>query len=145
MAGPNYVAPAAPKSTTYTVDPLTNLRGSPSNLDSAIAGPGEWWSLLDSPRLDATIRQALRANRSLEAARSTLAEARALDVVSEAGRYPNVALDASAGRQKYGAAFLGPNFRLPPFNAYSIGPAVSYTFDSVSYTHLSRSSAAAHK
>jgi NodT family efflux transporter outer membrane factor (OMF) lipoprotein len=129
MAGPNYIAPAAPKSTTYTVDPLTNLRGSPTKLDSAIAGPGDWWSLLDSPRLDATIRQALRANRNLEAARSTLTEARALDVVSEAGRYPNVELDASAARQKYGAAFLGPNFRLPPFDAYSIGPAVSYTFD----------------
>src|SRR6202167_6842662 len=78
MAGPNYVAPAAPKSTTYTVDPLTNLRGSPSKLDSAIAGPGEWWSLLDSTRLDATIRQALRANRSLEGARRTLDRARDL-------------------------------------------------------------------
>ena len=31
-------------------------------------------------------------------------------------------------RQKYGAAFLGPE-QLPPFTFYSVGPTVSYVFD----------------
>ncbi|HEX2790491.1 MAG TPA: efflux transporter outer membrane subunit, partial [Steroidobacteraceae bacterium] len=87
-----------------------------------------WWAPLNSPRLDSAIRQALAANHSLDAARATLAEAQAVSAASEAGRYPHLDLDAAVGRQKYGAAFLGPE-HLPPFTYFSIGPAVSYTFD----------------
>jgi NodT family efflux transporter outer membrane factor (OMF) lipoprotein len=128
VAGANFVAPVAPTAANYTADPLPNLAGSDSTLDSALAAPAQWWALLNAPRLDATIRQALAANRNLDAARSTLAQARSLSDSSEAGRYPHVDLDAGVGRQKYGAAFLGPQ-HLPPFSYYSIGPAVSYTFD----------------
>ena len=128
VAGPDFAAPPAPASARYTADPLPNLAAGDTMLDPALAPPERWWALLDSPRLDSTIREALAANRSLDAARSTLAEAQALSDASTAGRFPHVDLDASAGRQKYGAAFLGPE-RLPPFTYYSIGPAVSYTFD----------------
>jgi NodT family efflux transporter outer membrane factor (OMF) lipoprotein len=128
VAGPNFVAPSAPASASYTADPLPNLAHSDTTLDSSLAAPEQWWAPLQSPRLDSTIRAALAANRNLEAARSTLAEAQAFSAASEAGRYPHVDLDASAGRQKYGAAFLGPD-RLPPFTYFSIGAAVSYSFD----------------
>jgi NodT family efflux transporter outer membrane factor (OMF) lipoprotein len=128
VAGPDFAAPAAPKSARYTADPLPNLAASDTTLDSALAAPAQWWALLESPRLDSTIRDALAANRGLDAARASLAQAQALSDASAAGRYPHVDLDAAAGRQKYGAAFLGPQ-RLPPFSYYSIGPAVSYTFD----------------
>jgi NodT family efflux transporter outer membrane factor (OMF) lipoprotein len=128
VAGPNFVGPPAPTASNYTADALPNLAASGTIPDSALAAPAQWWALLNSPRLDSTIRRALAANRSLDAARSTLAEARSLSDASEAGRYPHVDLDAGAGRQKYGAAFLGPQ-HLPPFTYYSIGPAVSYTFD----------------
>jgi NodT family efflux transporter outer membrane factor (OMF) lipoprotein len=128
VAGPNFVAPAAPVAASYTADPLPNLAASDSTPDSTLAAPAQWWALLNAPRLDSTIREALAANRSLEAARGALAEARSLSEASEAGRYAHVDLDAGAGRQKYGAAFLGPQ-HLPPFTYYSIGPAVSYSFD----------------
>jgi NodT family efflux transporter outer membrane factor (OMF) lipoprotein len=128
VAGPDFAAPPAPAAAAYTADPLPNLAHSDTTLDSALAAPAQWWAPLNSPRLDSTIRAALAANRSLDAARSTLAEAQAFSAASEAGRYPHVDLDASAGRQKYGAAFLGPE-RLPPFTYFSIGPAVSYSFD----------------
>ena len=128
VAGPNFLAPPAPTATSYTADALAHLGASHTRLDSTQPEPDEWWALLDSPRLDTTIRQALAANRSLDAARSTLAEAQSNSYGAEAGRYPHVDLNAGAGRQKYGAAFLGPG-HLPPFTYYSIGPAVSYTFD----------------
>ena len=127
VAGPDFAAPPAPATANYTADPLPNLANSDTTIDSALAEPQQWWAPLNSPRLDTTIRQALAANRSLDAARSTLAEAQAFSDASEAGRYPHGDLDASVGRQKYGAAFLGPD-RLPPFTYYSIGPAVSYSF-----------------
>src|ERR1700693_5056804 len=72
VAGANFVAPVAPTAANYTADPLPNLAGSDSTLDSALAAPAQWWALLNAPRLDATIRQALAANRNLDAARSTL-------------------------------------------------------------------------
>jgi NodT family efflux transporter outer membrane factor (OMF) lipoprotein len=128
VAGPNFVAPPAPNATHYTADALSSLAASDSTPDSALPPPQQWWSLLNAPQLDSVIRQALAANRTLEAARSTLAEAQASSAAAESGRYPHVDLDASAGRQKYGAAFLGPD-RLPPFSYFSVGPAVSYTFD----------------
>jgi outer membrane protein TolC len=53
---------------------------------------------------------------------------RELTAASEGALYPQVDLDASAGRQKYGAAFLGPE-KLPPFSFYSVGASVSYMFD----------------
>jgi NodT family efflux transporter outer membrane factor (OMF) lipoprotein len=128
IAGPNFVAPPAAAPAAYTADPLPNLAAAHTTLDSGQPAPDDWWALLDAPRLGDAIRQALAANRTLDAARSTLAEAQANSDAAQSGRYPQVDLDAAAGRQKYGAAFLGPE-RLPPFTYYSIGPAVSYTFD----------------
>ncbi|HEY1724023.1 MAG TPA: efflux transporter outer membrane subunit [Steroidobacteraceae bacterium] len=125
VAGPDFVAPAAPSATRYTTEPVDA---------GGAAEPDAWWLLLNSSQLDAVIREALAANRTLAAARSTLAEAQALSDAAEAGRYPHADLDAGIGRQKYGAAFLGPQ-HLPPFTYYSIGPAVSYTFDFAGGVH----------
>jgi len=119
VAGPNFVAPPAPMASSYTAD---------TTIDATLPEPDRWWALLNSPRLDSAIREALAANRSLDGARATLAEAQAVSAASEAGRYPQVDLDAGVGRQKYGAAFLGPE-HLPPFTYFSIGPAVTYAFD----------------
>lgn len=111
VAGPNFLAPAG------TVDTAPQPADSPP-----------WWAELNSPQLDATIREALAHNRDLAAARATLGEMQELAAASEGARYPQAELDASAGRQKYGAAFLGPE-RLPPFSFYSVGVSVSYMFD----------------
>ena len=119
VAGPNFVAPPAPTASSYTAD---------TTIDATLPEPDRWWALLNSPRLDSAIREALAANRSLDGARATLAEAQAVSAASESGRYPQVDLDAGVGRQKYGAAFLGPE-HLPPFTYFSIGPAVTYAFD----------------
>jgi NodT family efflux transporter outer membrane factor (OMF) lipoprotein len=125
VAGPDFVTPAAPSASRYTAGAV--------NAGTAVE-PDAWWSLLNSSQLDALIREALADNRTLAAARSTLAEARALSDAAQAGRYPRADLDAGVGRQKYGAAFLGPE-HLPPFTYYSIGPAVTYTFDFAGGVH----------
>jgi NodT family efflux transporter outer membrane factor (OMF) lipoprotein len=128
VAGPNFVAPAAPTEGRYTADAPPTPNAGDTSLDSTLALPQQWWTLLNCSRLDSTIQQALTANRSLDAARATLAQAQSISDAAQSGRYPHVDLDAGVGRQKYGAAFLGPE-HLPPFSYYSIGPAVSYTFD----------------
>jgi NodT family efflux transporter outer membrane factor (OMF) lipoprotein len=43
--------------------------------------------------------------------------------------YPQLAMTAGVGRQRYGSQFLGPFPAPPPFNYYALGPTVSYTLD----------------
>jgi NodT family efflux transporter outer membrane factor (OMF) lipoprotein len=130
VAGPSFVTPPAPGDQRYTNAPLPDLtqRGE-LRLDSALPVPLRWWTLLGSPRLDATVRQALLGNRELSAARARLAQAQELTAVANAALYPQLDLDGAVARQKYGAAFLGPQFQLPAFDSFSIGPNISYTFD----------------
>lgn len=125
-AGPDFVRPAAPAATAYTAtsqapDPGTRL------LPGA-APPQRWWTLFDAPRLDDTMQLALQGNRDLDAARANLAQAAALAHAGTAGLYPEIDLDAGAGRQKLGAASLG-EFVVPAFTYYSVGPTVSYAID----------------
>src|SRR3984885_1486486 len=134
VAGPNFVAPPAPTPSSYTDAALPSpgdgaTTSGSTTIDATLPEPDRWWASLNAPRLYTTMRQARAANPSLEAARATLAEAQAVSAASESGRYPQVDLDAGAGRQKYGAAFLGPSEHLPPFTYFSIGPAVTYAFD----------------
>jgi NodT family efflux transporter outer membrane factor (OMF) lipoprotein len=149
VAGPNFVPPAPPSVQTYTSGPLHELGGASSaaaaprpapaaastpiqpaalQLDTALPLPARWWSVLDAPPLDATIAAALSGNRDLVAARERLAQAQEMVGVAEAALFPVIDLSATAGRVKYGAAFLGPE-KLPPFTYYSVGPSVSYAFD----------------
>jgi outer membrane protein TolC len=51
-------------------------------------------------------------------------------VSARAGRrWPQVDGTAGIGRQKYGAQFLGPLPKPPPFTYFSVGATVSYSLD----------------
>jgi NodT family efflux transporter outer membrane factor (OMF) lipoprotein len=128
-------AAAPPISTADLAVPLAYLRaasptaGQPGQkLDYASAAPEQWWTQLQSARLNETIALSLAGNHDLAAATANLSAAQSLAGAANAARYPTVSLEASAGRDKYGAAFLGPT-RLPPFTFYSLGPSVSYLVD----------------
>lgn len=130
MSGPNFTPPPAPRDKEYTQASLPRLSaGSELRVESSLPMPARWWTLLGSPRLDAVIRAALEGNRDLAAARARLAQAQELTAVANAALYPQLDLSAMAARQKYGAAFLGPEFKLPAFDSFSVGPNISYVFD----------------
>jgi NodT family efflux transporter outer membrane factor (OMF) lipoprotein len=74
------------------------------------------------------MQQALSGNRSLAAAEATLAQAREAVNASRGALYPQVTMDAGAGRQKLGAAYIGPQLQ-PAFSYFSVGPSVRYLFD----------------
>ena len=88
-----------------------------------------WWTLFESASLDRLIRQALGENRTLAAARASLAEARELVAAANGARYPQVNLNAGVGRQQYGEELFGPSFSLPAFSYMALGGSVSYTVD----------------
>ncbi len=149
VVGPSYQPPALPSVTRYTPLPPAQLTAGATatvpasqstatptatatvqglKLDSSMPEPAQWWTLIGSRRLGTTIQTALAGNHTLSAARARLAETQERVAASEAGLFPQVSLDASAGRVKYGPAFLGPE-KLPAFSYFSVGPAISYAFD----------------
>lgn len=90
----------------------------------------DWWTLFRSPQLDALMRRALADNRDIAAAKATLAQAQELVAAQTGQLFPQVGLQASTGRQKYGKQFLGSLVpSVPPFTYESFGAGVSYTLD----------------
>jgi NodT family efflux transporter outer membrane factor (OMF) lipoprotein len=131
VAGPNFSAPSTPVATRYTNAPLSHVGdtlASDTAIDNTEAAQAPWWAIFNSAPLDATIRDALTHNHDLAAARARLASAQELSGATQSLRFPRIDLDSSAGRQKYGAAFLGPT-QEPAFTFYSIGADASYAFD----------------
>lgn len=127
--GPQYVRPATPAVNAYTHEPLAHLDSNNGQQLASGQGPAQdWWTLFQSPALNATMQQALTGNHTLAAAEATLAQAREVVTASGGARYPQVSLDGGAGRQKYGAEFAGPAVT-PPFTYFAIGPSVSYLLD----------------
>ncbi len=132
-AGPDFKRPDPPSAGRYTPDRLQLESGATSDLDQQIAlGASldrDWWRLFRSDALDAIVQQALRENRTLASANSMLAQAHELAEAEAGSLYPQLAMAAGAGRQKYGAQFFGTYQKLPPFTYYSLGPTVSYALD----------------
>ncbi len=127
--GPRFRAPQSPAPKTYldSADrPLPRSLG--LNTTSTIAA--NWWTTFRNPQLNTLITQALRANPSIAAARARLAEASEAVSVAQGAMLPQLALGATAGRQKYGTALFGPaNFKIPPFTYYAVGPSLQFPLD----------------
>jgi NodT family efflux transporter outer membrane factor (OMF) lipoprotein len=141
--GPSFRRPATPTPPAYVGrnEPLPSgpaAAGAEQNAPTASdfgqhillgATPAvDWWKLFESQPLDELIRAAASNNHTLSAARATLLEAQELVAAQSGARYPQVSVDAGAGRQKYGAQFAGP-FSVPPFTYLAVGATVRYTLD----------------
>ena len=132
-AGPDFQRPEAPRADHYTAQP--SALEAPAGGESAQqAVLGErldraWWRLFESDALDGVVKRALAHNRTLAAAGFTLAQARELAAARAGARYPQVAMTAGAGREKYGAEFLGSSPKPPSFTYFAVGPTVAYSLD----------------
>jgi NodT family efflux transporter outer membrane factor (OMF) lipoprotein len=133
-AGPDFKRPEAPHADRYTAQPL--------KLEARTAGDeaaqqvilGErldraWWQLFKSDSLNSVVKRALANNRTLVAAGYSLAQAQELAAARAGTLYPQVAMTAGVGREKYGAEFLGTSPKPPPFTYFAVGPTISYSLD----------------
>lgn len=94
--------------------------------------PAEWWSVFESPAIDALVQRALQGSPTLDQARARLTQARELrEARAGATEYPKFDLAAGAERQRIDPATFGfPEAPNPgPFNVYSLGVNASYNFD----------------
>lgn len=135
--GPDYVRPAQPRLKGYTAGAM------PATISSTTGAPAQhiqlgerisaqWWQLFRSPALDEVIRIAIRDNRTLAAARATLAAAQQSVLVTRGGLFPQLDLSASAERRKSSAlrtVSSGIQTGGGITNLFSIGPTVSYAAD----------------
>lgn len=126
--GPDFRAPDPPAVDRYTSSPQPDAIGVVPGRDI----PAEWWSVFGSADIDALVSRALAASPTLDQARARLVQAQELRTArAGATQYPQVDATASAVRQRIDPATFGfPEAPNPgPFNVFSIGADISYTFD----------------
>ena len=121
--GPDFQAPEATSVATHYRLAGQALVPQPTPLADA------WWHQLHSATVDALVAQALAHNQDIAVAQAHLRQAHALLRAAGGDMYPQLSLQANAGRARYGAEFLGPMPKPPAFNYFAIGPAISYTLD----------------
>jgi NodT family efflux transporter outer membrane factor (OMF) lipoprotein len=130
--GPNFVRPAPPDVRAYTTEPL------PAELSAGVDEPSQittgsdavasdWWQVFGSPAIEDVVRQALAANRSLAAARSTLAAADETVQQARGGYYPQLDVGASAEARRRSSDHGGDTYHVS--DTYALGPTLSFTPD----------------
>ena len=140
--GPDFKRPDPPHAEQYVAPkaPTATADARPAGSQELLLGESpanEWWQFFHSDALDRIVERALANNRRLTAEQWSLAQSQELVSARAGGRWPQVDATAGIGRQKYGAQFLGPLPKPPPFTYFSIGATVSYSLD---YTgNISRS------
>lgn len=137
--GPDFHAPAAPATATYTRGAAPVATAAPSGAGggaqtfvAASNAPRAWWTQFGSPALDQLVDAALKASPTLDSAREKLVEAREnYNAQAGATLFPSVDAKLSGTRQKTDLAAFGitsvPN--PPPFTLYEASVSVSYVFD----------------
>lgn len=132
--GPDFKPPAAPASAGYAMS--GDLPLAQAQIGQQIEG--DWWALFRSPELDQTVKAAIAGNRSLEAARQSLAQAR--DAVAAQASLETLNGSAGLSRTRVNLTQFGfSQFPLPggqtlslsnpTFTEYTFGVSGSYDID----------------
>lgn len=134
--GPDFARPDAPKTDAYTRAPLaataaTDVGGGASQ--SFMMGEdisAQWWTLFQSPALNALIEQSIKNNPTLQAAQASLRQARENQAALFGVLIPAVDGNFNNVRQKsYGAFGGGGAVTVPPFTIHTASVSVSYAID----------------
>jgi NodT family efflux transporter outer membrane factor (OMF) lipoprotein len=135
--GPDFQRPAAPGVDGYTRQPLvgktasTEIRGGEEQRfvrDLEISQ--QWWTLFQSPQLNALIEKALGANPTLVAAQAALRQAKEFVYAQQGFYYPTIQANVSPSRQRTSAT-LSPALSSGDalYNLYTAQVTVGFTPD----------------
>ena len=94
--------------------------------DPEVASPSDWWTSFDDAGLDEAVTTAFQGNLGLRQAWARLAQAQAQAGVSGSFLYPQVDINAGAGRSKSVFDVTGQQFF---DNRYSVGLGLSWELD----------------
>jgi NodT family efflux transporter outer membrane factor (OMF) lipoprotein len=135
--GPDFHRPAPPTVSGYTREPL-----SPETATAEAPGGeaqrfrpdqdvgDQWWTLFQSPGLNAVVETALQANPTIASAQAALRQARAVVDAQRGFFYPTVQGSFTGTRQQTSGT-LSPVLNSPTttFNLYTAQVTVGYAFD----------------
>ncbi len=145
--GPDFTPPAGPAESALTPDHAAEKGAGEQHFAIGEKITGDWWTLFGNDALNTMLQQAIAGNRTIVAARATLAAAEESVNQATAGLFPQVDLSAGPLRQHingapFGLAKLPAQF--PPYSSiYHVGGTVSYALDLWGGTRRSIESSAA--
>jgi NodT family efflux transporter outer membrane factor (OMF) lipoprotein len=136
MVGPDFLRPTVPDAAGYTPEKLLAATsgadihgGEAQRFLEDLDVPAQWWSLFQSPALDALVEQALRANPTLDSAKAVLRQAQENVYAEQGALFPTVTGSVSTTREKIsGASFGIPGFS-SIFSVHTAALSVSYPLD----------------
>lgn len=132
-AGPDFKQPDAPQVQGYTKEPLQQKTSSAATLggdaQQFVEGmdiPAQWWTLFNSPSLNAVIEEALKASPDLQSAQAALRAAQEQLSAQQGAFLPSVSASLAPTRQKQP---ISAGQGASPFNLHTAQVSVSYTLD----------------
>ena len=136
--GPDFQHPKTPAVDGYTPKPLAATASAPNvpggeeqRFVKDMEIPQQWWTLFESPQLNALIEKSIKANPTLDAAKAALHQARE-NVAAQKGFYfPTVQANASVNAQKNATETVAPTLTSGAsyFALYTAQLTVSYMPD----------------
>ena len=135
--GPDFHKPDAPDAKAYDAGAVPAQTastpvagGEAQHLESGADIPGDWWTLFQSPALDALIERALKNNPDLAAACAALTVAQENTLAQRGAYFPSVDADFSSSRQKQpGSLAPVPNNNAFLYSLFTPQLSVSYVPD----------------
>jgi NodT family efflux transporter outer membrane factor (OMF) lipoprotein len=131
--GPDYTPPPAPEDNGYATAAVElsapNAAEARQRLETGDKISADWWSLFHSKQLDGVLQQTVADNRSLAAAKATLAQAQAQVDQAAGQRYPQLNFAASGTRQRTNLTSSDVDAKGATYNVLSIGPTLSFALD----------------
>jgi NodT family efflux transporter outer membrane factor (OMF) lipoprotein len=135
--GPDFRRPDAPQAQAYTATPLpaqtVAAKGEAGKAQAFRNGadiPAQWWTLFHSPKLDALVEQALKANQDVAAAQAALRQAQENYKAQTGSYFPSFDGSGNVTRQKINAAAFGqPGGGSSIYTLFNASVNVSYTLD----------------
>lgn len=133
--GPDFKRPALSASAGYLAPALPRRASSAGtgNVQRVMEGApiaSRWWQAFGSPALDALVEEGLRASPTLEAAESTLRQARhTYEARAGATKYPRADAGLGGERKAVHNVGMGQTGGENTFNLYSASVNVRYDFD----------------
>ncbi|HUK60595.1 MAG TPA: efflux transporter outer membrane subunit [Stellaceae bacterium] len=131
--GPDFTPPTGPTESALTPDHAAESGAGDQHFAVGQKIAGDWWTLFHNDPLNATLEQAIAGNRTIVAARATLAASEESVAQAEAGLFPQLDLSAGPLRQHINGAPFGLKkipAQFPPYSSiYHVGATVSYALD----------------
>jgi NodT family efflux transporter outer membrane factor (OMF) lipoprotein len=136
--GPNFKQPAPPEVQDYLPDPLpahtesaSVIGGDAQRFVTGMSIPAQWWTLFQSPALDALIQQAFKNNPSVQSAQAALRQANENYYAQRGALLPAVQAGYSFERQRNATGTLAPTLSSGDsiFNLHTAQVSVTYVLD----------------